>query len=105
MKHLDFELYMLLVSVAAAISSLFAYCYFGKIATNSYDQMAECLYDCNWHELDLQHQKYILVMMMNAQRPIYYNGFGVADLNLETFTTVSDRYDSFVISNKSINVK
>lgn len=73
---------------------LFGYCYFGKMATESYLKMADCLYGLNWHELDLKYQKYFVIMMANAQRPIYYHGFGVAILNLETFLKVSERNDS-----------
>lgn len=51
--------------------------------------MAECLYeDSNWRELSLDLQKATLMMIQNMQIPIYYNGFGVAVLNLEAFVTV-----------------
>lgn len=78
-------------------SVLFAYCYFGKSATESYEKMAGCLYLWDWHELSPKLQKHLLVMMINAQRPIYYHGFGVANLDLEKFTDVSKNWSKCLI--------
>lgn len=73
-------------------SNLFIYCYFGKVATESYQHMADCLYsDSNWWELSVELQKYMLLMNANMQRLLYYHGFEVAVLNLETFSSVSKR--------------
>lgn len=74
------------------ISNLFLYCYFGKLATESFEKMADCLYDCNWYEVSIQLQKFLIIMIANIQKPIYYYGFRLAILNLETFTKVSDTY-------------
>lgn len=60
------------------------------MATKSFEKMADSLYDCMWYGLDEKLQKYILIMITNAQKPIYYHGFGVAVLVLETFTKVSN---------------
>lgn len=67
------------------IANLFLYCYFGAVATESYEKMAKSVYDCKWPELSIDLQKYILVMIMNAQRPLHYHGFGIAILDLNTF--------------------
>lgn len=89
MKHPDFGLQVIWCAFLAAVSNLFAYCFCGKMATDSYSNMAECLYESNWHKLELKYQKYIIIMIANAQKPIYYHGFGIAVLNLETFNKVS----------------
>ena len=70
------------------ITVMFVYCYFGKIATESYSTMADSTYEINWHDLPVRHQKYVMIMIQNMQRPLYYHGFGVVVLNLETFTKV-----------------
>lgn len=51
--------------------------------------MADCLYEANWQELPPELQKNFILMIQNAQRPCFYHGFGMAILNLETFTKVS----------------
>lgn len=67
---------------------LFVYCYFGKLATDSYRKMSDCVYDLNWQELPLRLRKYI-ILITNMQKTIYYHGFEVAVLNLNTFFRVS----------------
>lgn len=88
MSHLDFGVVMILEAIFAATANLLTYCFFGKMATESYERMSECLYECNWVNLSPKLQKYIVIIITNAQRPIYYDGFGVAVLNLETFNKV-----------------
>lgn len=90
MKHIDFSLFIICIGITVGVSILFLYCYFGKVATESYEKMVDCMYESNWNELSPHLQKYIVVMMANAQRTIYYHGFGVAVLNLGTFTKVRD---------------
>lgn len=93
LQHLHDLDIAILIHVLAAISTsgsnLFVYCYFGKLATDSYTRMAECLYDNDWVGIDIESQKFIILMIANIQKPIYYHGFGVIYLNLETFTDVS----------------
>lgn len=73
----------------AALLTLFALCFFGKLATESYEEMADDLYEANWQLLPTRLQKHFIIMMANMQRPLYYHGLDVATLDLETFTQVS----------------
>ena len=70
------------------MSNLFFYCYFGKLATESYEMMADCIYDMDWYELPNGLQKYFILMIANMQKLIYYDGSGVAKLELGTFLKV-----------------
>lgn len=70
-------------------SILFLLCFFGKIATDSFDEMAKILYESNWQHLSPDLQRNFVIMIANAQQPLHYDGFGMAILNLETFTRVS----------------
>lgn len=74
---------------------LFLYCYYGAVATESFEGMADALYETNWQDLPIALQKYILIMMINSQQPLYYHGFGVAILNLELYTRVSTFFRPF----------
>lgn len=69
-------------------SIMFLYCYFGEMATESYENFANSLYEGRWQDLKPELQKYIIVMIANAQRPLEYHGFNVAVLSLETFAKV-----------------
>lgn len=88
-RHIDFDLFILFDAAMVCIQIQFFYCFFGKIATESFARMADCLYESNWLILKPKLQKYLVLMIGNAQRPVYYHGFGLATLNLETFAYVS----------------
>lgn len=72
----------------SSVASIFLYCFFGKLATESYLAMADSLYETNWFKLSNSMQKMFLLMIEQSQRPIYYHGFGLVIMNLETFTKV-----------------
>ena len=76
-------------TLVVAMSNLFLYCLFGKLATESHLKMSDCVYNLYWYKLPTHLQKYVVVMIQNMQQPRYFHGFGVIYLNLETFTSVS----------------
>lgn len=88
MQHIDFNLGILIVAVLTSAANLFVYCYYGKIASDSYVKMADYMFESNWQPLSVDLQKYFILLIGNTQRPLYYHGFSVAVLNLETFCTV-----------------
>lgn len=87
-KHIDFSIVMLLTSFSSGISNLFVYCYFGKVATESFENMAISMYETDWHELPIELQKSFIIMIQIAQKPLFYSSFGLATLNLKTFLKV-----------------
>lgn len=93
MKHASLNIFFVLITILVATSDLFLYCYFGKLATDSYGNMVDSLYECKWYGLPIEQQKYFIMMIGNARIPIYYHGFKVAILNLETFRIVSEISD------------
>lgn len=76
------------MALAVSCSNLYVYCYFGKNSTDSYGIMSQFLFESNWFELSVELQRYVILMIGNTQRPLYYHGFGISILNLETFSTV-----------------
>lgn len=101
-KHIDFDITLLVMAVTLALSNLFCYCYFGATATGSYEEMSDGLYNCKWSELSVDLQKYFVVMIANAQRPLYYDGFGIAVLDLQTFTKLIKTVYSYYAMFKTI---
>lgn len=84
---------MRIIEVSVGLSTIFLYCYFGKSASRSFEKMSDCLYEMDWHKLPNHLQKYIILIIQNGQKPIYYHGMGIVVLNLETFTKVSIMYN------------
>lgn len=88
--QMDTSFVVILLAASSSLSNLFIYCYFGKLATESFEQMSDCVYyDFVWHDLPIKLQKYVILMIANMQKPIYYHGFHFAVLNLCTFIQVS----------------
>lgn len=86
----SFDTSITILTIIVSISPLFLYCYYGKMATDSFKEMADCLYQSNWRSLPIELQKYTIFMMANAQRPLFYHGFGIVTLDLQAFTQVND---------------
>lgn len=80
---------MIFLTTMVSTSLLFLYCYFGKIATDSFEAMADTLYDTDWTALPIELQKFLIIMIGSAQQKLYYHGFGIVNLDLATFVTVS----------------
>lgn len=78
----------MVVCLLIQTSNLFLLCFFGKLASESYEQMADYLCDFDWHGLPMNVQKYFTIMIANAQRPLNYSGYGIMELNLEKFSSV-----------------
>lgn len=95
LKHIDFDLCILLTGAVTCILLIFLYCLFGKIATESFENMSNCLYESKWNELSPNLQKYFVLMIGNAQIPVYYHGFDLIILNLETFSIVCSIFRRF----------
>lgn len=88
LKHIDFSFVILLMTILVGASNLFLWCFFGKLATDSFKEMTDCLYECNWQDFPIDLQKYFILMIANSQRPLFYRGSRIATLNLETYSKV-----------------
>lgn len=80
-----------MIALSTSGLSLFLFCFFGKMATESYENMSNALFESDWQKLSIDMRKYLLLMIKNAQRPLYFHGFRVIALNLETFSKVSGK--------------
>lgn len=67
---------------------MFFYCYFGKLATISFEKMADSVFEMNWEELPIGIQKYFILIIANMQKTMYYFGGGIVILDLSTFVNV-----------------
>lgn len=70
--------------------NLFVYSYFGHGANVTHMEISDCFFESEWFNLPFYLQKYFVIIIANAQRPLYYHGFGVAFINLNTFIRVGN---------------
>lgn len=82
---------VVLITIAMMFSglNLFVYSYFGHEANENHMEISDCFYQSDWYNLPLYLEKYFVIIIANAQRPLYYHGFGVAFINLNTFIRVT----------------
>lgn len=59
------------------------------MASESYERMTYCLYESDWMELNNDLQKCFVLIIKNTQIPLFYHGYGMVNLNLETFSNVN----------------
>lgn len=89
LQHLGYGVIILLMATATNILTLFVYCYFGKLATESFSLMPNRLFESNWQKLPVKLQQYFILMIGNAQQSLHYHRLQIVKLDLETFTKVS----------------
>lgn len=97
LKHIDYDLCFILEAAGTGAANLFLFCFFGYLATESFERMANSFYESNWQLLPIELQKYILLTIRNMQKPFHYHGFGLVPLNLETFCKVSFIAEWFIL--------
>ncbi|XP_055307926.1 odorant receptor 85c-like [Sitodiplosis mosellana] len=105
LKHLDFGFCFMFIVVIISASNLSLWCYFGTLATESFEKMALCLYESNWLDLPIHLQKYYVIMIANAQRPLLYHGFGFITLNMNTFARLLKTVITYYMMFKSITAE
>lgn len=105
LEHIQINIIYLFVLATIGISNLFIYCFFGELASESFGRMADSLYfDSNWQKFSTKLQRSVIIITTNTQRPLYYHGFGMAVLKLETATNVRDFMIFFKDSSKLFTI-
>ena len=64
-------------------------CSYGQKLIDSSIAVADEIYNCDWTDLDNnEFKKQMIIIMIQAQRPVKLTAMGYADISLETFTAV-----------------
>lgn len=87
---------MILTILLAVVSQMvvaFGFCYLGQLATDRFKTISDRVFEMNWQEFPVGLQKYVIVMIGNMQKPLYYHGSGIIILELNTFLNVSYSLD------------
>lgn len=73
-------------------------CNFGENLTTRFAVMNDKIYDMSWHLYPPKLQKYVVLIIMMAQKPVYARGFAWVTCSRETFKSVI-RYISPIFRN------
>lgn len=68
--------------------NLLIHCYVSLKSTECYLKLADILYRSNWFEMPIILQKYVILSILEAQKPIFYSAYYFANFNLETIIKV-----------------
>lgn len=98
LQGLDYNLCLLVMAIVSNVTTISVYCYFGKMATESFLDMSCCLFESDWLHLPVKLQRFFILMIADAQLPLHYHGFHIATLNLETFTKVTKKFKILINS-------
>lgn len=94
MQHFDSDAVTTIVAASVMMSNIFIYCYFGQLVTDSYEMMTDCVCNMDWYKQPNKTQKYFILMIANMQKPVYFHGFEITRLDLNTFVNVNNDHIS-----------
>lgn len=63
-------------------------CYFGEQMTNRFSALSSTIYDV-FYLYPVDQQKYFILMILNASKAVYLEGFVIQSLTLRTFRNVT----------------
>lgn len=84
----DFDTIFCVLTLAAALSSTFIYCYYADKITRNLIEIGDIFYHTNWYGLPLKAQKLLVFSIQIAQKPFLFSGYGIFDCSLEIFVSV-----------------
>lgn len=81
------EMFKPVQSVVIWMSIFYLLCHFGDKVTDHFDSLSDSYYEVLWYRLPVKQQKYFILLILNAQKPIYLEAFTLQNTR-ETFKKV-----------------
>lgn len=86
----DLTLAIIVLGASITQGTLFLYCIYGTLASECFHNMPDYLYNqLEWQKFPVNVQRHFIVIIANMQRKLHYHGFGLINLNLASFVTVT----------------
>lgn len=82
------DIIFLAVCVQASTGTVLLFCYVGSITTSEFLRYGDISYQSDWFRMTINQQKCILLIIVDAQRPLIFDGLGIIDFHLPTFVKV-----------------
>lgn len=89
LTRLDIDLFMVLIIAMTNVFWLYFHCLLGKVLTDWFNQLPNHLFYSKWYKSTNELQKFFILMIQNAQQPLFFEGLGIYTLNLQSFSHVS----------------
>lgn len=81
------EMFKPLQSVVIWMLIFYLLCHSGDKVTDHFNTLNDSYYEVLWYRLPVKQQKYFILLILNAQKPIYLEGFSIQNTR-ETFKKV-----------------
>lgn len=82
------RIFIAVISMLTSAGNIFLYCYVGTFTTVKFLRFSDAAYESLWYKFPVELQKYLRLIIADAQRSRAFDGYGVMDLNLVTFAKV-----------------
>lgn len=89
-SHLNPNAVVWTFGLQTSTGALLLYCYIGSLTTISFFRYGDAVYEFDWFEMPIELRKFIQLVIADAQRPLFYTGLNLVDLNLLTFVKVNE---------------
>lgn len=76
------------IFIVVSVLNSYVYCLLGAIVTDNGLRLSDILYNSMWQDLSNANKKSLILMIVNMDRPMIFDGLYVLPLNLITFTAV-----------------
>lgn len=85
---------LILIPGTMVVIWLYLFCHFGDMITQKFEHIAYSVYDVKWYTLSLNLQKTLPLVIMQAQKNVFFQGYAGIKCTRELFKKVSNIYHS-----------
>lgn len=78
------------------LTVFFLYCLLGQRLINASEEFEMAVYACGWENLELRHQKVILFMLIQAQKPVVLHAADMVPICMRSFATTMQAIYRFI---------
>lgn len=83
------KIFILMMGVPISFGGLLLFCTVGSATTENFILFSDAAYDSSWYRLPVKMQTYVLLLIVEGQQECVFQGLGILDLNLISFSKVS----------------
>lgn len=76
--------------VSFGLVNIFVFCFIADRTTSSLATVGDMAYQSMWYKYRVRQQKYIILIIRRAEKPVNFYGLKMVDCNLKRFSTVSN---------------
>lgn len=86
---MDMGVILGIMTTIMGTGNIFLYCFVGTLTTDIFARYADFSYESVWYKIPVELQKYLLLVVVDAQNPHAFDGFGFIQLDLVFFMKVT----------------